>query len=57
MISKMKGALYGKYCKGKICNREAIAKALESGQLSGAGDVWFYNQLQMIMYGEVCRLV
>ena len=28
--------------RGKICNREAIAKALKSGQLSGyAGDVWF----------------
>ena len=28
--------------RGKICNREAIVRALESGQLSGyAGDVWF----------------
>ena len=28
--------------RGKICDRAAIARALESGQLSGyAGDVWF----------------
>jgi formate dehydrogenase len=28
--------------RGKICNREAVAAALESGQLAGyAGDVWF----------------
>jgi formate dehydrogenase len=27
---------------GKICDRDAIARALESGQLGGyAGDVWF----------------
>ena len=43
MISKMKkGAYIVNTATGKICNREAIAKALESGQLSGyAGDVWF----------------
>jgi len=43
MISKMKkGAYIVNTARGKICNREAIAKALESGQLSGyAGDVWF----------------
>ena len=28
--------------RGKICDRDAIARALESGQLAGyAGDVWF----------------
>ena len=28
--------------RGKICNRQAIVDALESGQLAGyAGDVWF----------------
>ena len=28
--------------RGKICDRNAVAKALESGQLAGyAGDVWF----------------
>ena len=43
MISKMKkGAYIINTARGKICNREAIAEALESGQLSGyAGDVWF----------------
>ena len=41
MISKMKkGAYIVNTARGKICNREAIAKALKSGQLSGyAGDV------------------
>ncbi len=43
MISKMKkGAYIVNTARGKICNREAIAEALQSGQLSGyAGDVWF----------------
>ena len=43
MIGKMKkGAYIVKTARGKICNRDAIAKALKSGQLSGyAGDVWF----------------
>ena len=43
MISKMKkGAYIVNTARGKICNKEAIAKALKSGQLSGyAGDVWF----------------
>ena len=43
MIGKMKkGAYIVNTARGKICNREAIAKALKSGQLSGyAGDVWF----------------
>ena len=43
LISKMKkGAYIVNTARGKICNREAIAKALKSGQLSGyAGDVWF----------------
>ena len=43
MIGKMKkGAYIVNTARGKICNREAIARALESGQLSGyAGDVWF----------------
>jgi formate dehydrogenase len=43
MISKMKkGAYIVNTARGKICNREAIADALKSGQLSGyAGDVWF----------------
>ena len=43
MISKMKkGAYLVNTARGKICNKDAIAKALKSGQLSGyAGDVWF----------------
>jgi len=43
LISKMKkGAYIVNTARGKICNREAISKALKSGQLSGyAGDVWF----------------
>lgn len=43
MISKMKrGAYIVNTARGKICDREAIARALESGQLAGyAGDVWF----------------
>ena len=43
MIGKMKkGAYIVNTARGKICNRESIVRALESGQLSGyAGDVWF----------------
>merc|ERR1719403_130898 len=43
MIAKMKrGAYIVNTARGKICKREDIARALESGQLAGyAGDVWF----------------
>ena len=43
MISKMKkGAYIVNTARGKICNKDDIAAALKSGQLSGyAGDVWF----------------
>ncbi len=43
LIGKMKrGAYLVNTARGKICNREAVARALESGQLAGyAGDVWF----------------
>ena len=43
MISHMKrGAYIVNTARGKICDRNAIARALESGQLAGyAGDVWF----------------
>ncbi len=43
MIAKMKrGAFIVNTARGKICNRDAIADALKSGQLAGyAGDVWF----------------
>src|SRR5687768_4376822 len=43
LISKMKrGAYIVNTARGKICDRDAIARALETGQLAGyAGDVWF----------------
>jgi formate dehydrogenase len=43
MLSKMKrGAYLVNTARGKICDRDAIVRALESGQLAGyAGDVWF----------------
>ena len=43
MIGRMKrGAYLVNTARGKICNRDAVARALESGQLAGyAGDVWF----------------
>jgi len=43
LLSKMKrGAYIVNTARGKICEREAIVRALESGQLAGyAGDVWF----------------
>jgi formate dehydrogenase len=43
LISKMKrGAYLVNTARGKICDRDAIVRALETGQLAGyAGDVWF----------------
>ena len=43
MINKMKkGSYIVNTARGKICDKDAIAAALESGQLAGyAGDVWF----------------
>jgi formate dehydrogenase len=43
MLGRMKrGAYLVNTARGKICNRDAIARALETGQLAGyAGDVWF----------------
>ena len=43
LISKMKrGAYLVNTARGKICDRDAVVRALESGQLAGyAGDVWF----------------
>lgn len=43
LISKMKrGAYLVNTARGKICDRDAVVKALKSGQLAGyAGDVWF----------------
>ena len=43
LIGMMKrGAYLVNTARGKICDRDAVVRALESGQLSGyAGDVWF----------------
>jgi formate dehydrogenase len=43
LIGKMKrGAYIINTARGKICDRQAVVDALESGQLAGyAGDVWF----------------
>jgi len=43
LIGRMKrGAFLINTARGKICDREAVARACESGQLAGyAGDVWF----------------
>ena len=43
LIAKMKrGAYLINTARGKICDRDAVVRALESGQLAGyAGDVWY----------------
>src|SRR6266849_6736925 len=43
LIAQMKrGAYLVNTARGKICDRDAVARALKSGQLAGyAGDVWF----------------
>jgi formate dehydrogenase len=43
LIATMKrGAYLVNTARGKICDRDAVVRALESGQLAGyAGDVWF----------------
>jgi formate dehydrogenase len=43
LIGMMKrGSYIVNTARGKICDRDAIVRALESGQLAGyAGDVWF----------------
>jgi len=43
MLAKMKrGSYIVNTARGKICDRDAIVRALKSGQLAGyAGDVWF----------------
>jgi formate dehydrogenase len=43
LIGRMKrGAYLVNTARGKICDRDAVVRAIESGQLAGyAGDVWF----------------
>jgi formate dehydrogenase len=43
LIARMKrGAYLVNTARGKICDRDAVVRALENGQLAGyAGDVWF----------------
>lgn len=42
LASMKRGSYLINTARGKLCDREAIARALETGQLAGyAGDVWF----------------
>ena len=43
MFARTKRGMYPvSIARGKICNRDAVVRALETGQLAGyAGDVWF----------------
>ena len=51
-----RGAYLVNTARGKICDRDAIVRALESGQLAGyAGDVWFPQPAPKTIRGERCR--
>lgn len=58
MLARMKrGAYLVNTARGKICNREAIVRALETGQLAGyAGDVWFPQPAPRDHPCEQCRI-
>jgi formate dehydrogenase len=58
LISKMKhGAYLVNTARGRICDRDAVVRALESGQLAGyAGDVWYPNRHRKITPGGRCRI-
>jgi formate dehydrogenase len=50
-----RGAYIVNTARGKICDRDAIARVLESGQLAGyAEDVWFPSRLPGIIPGGRC---
>ena len=57
LIGMMKrGSYIVNTARGKICDRDAIVRALESGQLAGyAGDVWFPQPRPRIILGVPCR--
>ena len=57
LIAQMKrGAYIVNTARGKICDRDAIVRALESGQLAGyAGDVWFPQPAPKTTRGAPCR--
>ena len=47
-----RGAYLVNTARGKICDRDAVAKACESGQLAGyAGDVWFPSRPLSTIHG------
>ena len=56
LIAKMKrGAYIVNTARGRICDRDAIARALESGQFAGyAGDVWFPQPAPGMIPGGRC---
>jgi formate dehydrogenase len=58
LIGKMKrGAYLINTARGKICDRDAVVRALESGQLAGyAGDVWFPQPAPRTIPGGQCRI-
>jgi formate dehydrogenase len=59
MIAKMKrGSYIVNTARGKVCDRDAIVRALESGQLAGyAGESGSLNQLPLTTPGERCLIM
>ena len=58
LIGMMKrGSYIVNTARGKICDRDAIVRALESGQLAGyAGDVWFPQPAPRTIPGAPCPI-
>jgi formate dehydrogenase len=49
------GAYIVNTARGKICDRDAIVRALETGRLAGyGGDVWFPHSRPRTMPGTSC---
>ena len=60
MISKMKrGAYIVNTARGKICDRDAIARALESGQLAGYAGAMYgsRSRRRRTIRGAACRIM